>query len=122
MKLKAFIIAGSLILSINAYADTLFTPTLWAVAPDKFACNLTNVANKTLTVRTTIISNGKVLLDSGKVELAPRHTADHSVDGFKDGGPIYCEFTVKGAKEQYRGVAKLFHAPNNGDFVAVPAQ
>jgi len=122
MKLKTLFIATSLSLSLNAYADKLFTSTLWAVAPDKFACNLTNVANKPLAVRTTIISNGKVLLDSGKVELAPRHTADHSVDGFKDGGPIYCEFTVEGSKEQYRGTAKLYHAPNSSDFVAVPAQ
>jgi hypothetical protein len=122
MKLKALVIASSLTLSINAYADKLFTPTLWVVAPDQFACNLTNVGDKTRTVSVTIISNGKVLLDSGKVKLAPRQTADHSVDGFKDGAPIYCEFTVEGSKAQYRGTAKLFHAPNSSDFVAVSAQ
>lgn len=122
MKLKALIIASSLTLSINVYAEKLITPTLWAVAPDKFACNLTNVSDTTHTVRTTIISNGKVLLDGSKVELAPRQTADHFIEGFKDGAPIYCEFTVDGAKDQYRGTAKLFHAPNGSDFVAIPAQ
>lgn len=121
MKLPALSIACCLTLSLNAHADKLFTPTLWAVAPDKFACNLTNVGSKPRSVSVVIISNGKVLLDSGKLELAPRHTADQFVDGVKDGAPFYCEFTVEGSKEQYRGTAKLFHAPNSSDFVAVSA-
>ncbi len=122
MKLKVFIIASSLAWSTSAFADSLITPTLWAVAPDKFACNLTNVSDKPRMVRVSIISNGKTLADTGRIELAPRTTADKFVDGFKDGAPIYCEFTVQGSKEHYRGTAKLFHAPNSSDFVAVPAQ
>jgi hypothetical protein len=95
---------------------------LWAVAPDALACNLTNVGQKTRTVKVRIISNGAILLDSGQVKLAPQHTTDHTVAGLPEGGPIYCEFTVEGPKRQYRGVAKLFHAPNSSDFVAVPAE
>jgi len=122
MKLQAFVIAASLTVTANAQADKLFTPTLWAVAPDKFACNLTNVGILPHSVSVRIISNGKVLLDSGKVELAPQHTADHFIDGVKDGAPIYCEFIVQGPKQQYRGSAKLFHAPNSSDFVAIAAE
>lgn len=122
MKLHAILVASSLALAANVQAATLFTPTLWAVAPDALACNLTNVGHKTRTVRVRIISNGAILLDSGKISLAPQHTADHTVDGLPDGGPIYCEFTVEGSKKRYRGAAKLFHAPNSSDFVAVPAQ
>lgn len=122
MKFKTLIIASSLTLSMNVYANTFFTPTLWVVAPDKFACNLTNVGDKTRAVKVQIISNGKILLDSGKVELAPRHTTTQTVDGSKDGGPTYCEFAVEGLKGQYRGAAKLFRAPNSSDFVVVPAQ
>ncbi|MEA3419470.1 MAG: hypothetical protein U9Q90_08745 [Campylobacterota bacterium] len=34
------------------------------------------------------------------------------------GAPIYCEFTVEGSKEMYRGAAKLFPTPANKDFTA----
>ena len=122
MKLQAFIIVASLASSPNTHADKLFTPTLWAVAPDKFACNLTNVGDRPRNVSVRIISNGKVLLDSGKLELAPQHTADQFVDGVKDGAPFYCEFSVQGSRVQYRGSAKLFHAPNSSDFVTVAAE
>jgi len=122
MKFKTLVLAGSLTLSAPVHAAELFTPTLWAVAPDALACNLTNVGQKTRTVRVRIISNGAVLLDSGQVKLAPQHTTDHTVAGLPEGSPIYCEFTGEGAKRRYRGVAKLFHAPNSSDFVAVPAE
>ena len=123
MKWKTLLVASSLALSMNAYADTLFTPALFPVAPDNFACDLTNVGDEHRTVRVRIISQGDVLLDGGKVTLAPRHSANETVTGFPGGGSIYCEFTVEGFKEQYRGVAKIFHpSPNNSDFVAVPAQ
>lgn len=122
MKFHVLLVISSLTLAANAHAGILFTPTLWAVAPDALACNLTNVGNKTHTVKVRSISNGNILLDSGEVSLAPRHTTDHTVGGLPDGGPIYCEFTVEGSKEMYRGAAKLFHAPNSSDFVAVSAQ
>jgi hypothetical protein len=122
MKLKTLVLAGSLTLSVPVHAAELFTPTLWAVAPDALACNLTNVGQKTRTVRVRIISNGAILLDSGQVKLDPQHTTDHTVAGPPEGSPIYCQFTVEGPKRRYRGVAKLFHAPNSNDFVAVPAE
>ena len=122
MNFKPFLFAGTLLLAANAHADTLFTPTLWAVAPAALACNLTNVDGSPHTIRVRIISNGDILLDSGEIKLAPQHTTDHTVDGFPEGATIYCEFTVEGSTKKYRGVAKLFHAPNSSDFVAVPAQ
>jgi len=121
MKLKTLLVASSLALSMNAYADTLFTPALFPIAPDSLACDLINVGDENRTVRVRIISQGDVLLDGGKVTLAPQHSANERVTGFPEGGSIYCEFTVEGFKEQYRGVAKIFH-PNSSDFVAVPAQ
>lgn len=121
MRLKITLLALGLLLPLDVFADQLFTPTLWAVAPDALACNLTNVSNKTRRVRVRIITNGTVLLDSEEISLEPQHTTDHTVNGPPEGAPIYCEFTVKGSKKHYRGVAKLFHAPNSSDFVAVPA-
>ena len=79
------------------------------------------MGKKTRTVRIRIITQAKILLDSGEIALEPMHTTDHTVDGLDQGGPIYCEFTVEGSKKHYRGVAKLFRAPNSSDFVAVPA-
>ena len=122
MRCISLLLVSSLALTTTARAAMLFTPTLWPVAPDALACNLTNVGQKTRTVKVRIISNGVVLLDSGELVLEPQHTADHVIEGFPDGGPIYCEFTVQGKKNQYRGVAKLFHLPNSSDFVAVPAR
>lgn len=122
MTFKTLLLPSTLLLATTVHAATLFTPTLWAVAPDALACNLTNVDGSPHTVRVRIISNGDILLDSGEVKLAPQHTTDHSVEGLPEGGPLYCEFTVDGSAKKYRGVAKLFHAPNSSDFVAVPAQ
>lgn len=111
-----------LALSTSVGGAILYTPTLWAVAPDAFACNLTNVSPDTRPVRIRIISDGDILLDSGLLQLEPRHTTDHTVEGFAEGGPLYCEFVVEGSARDYRGAAKLFHAPNSSDFVAVAAE
>lgn len=117
-KFKIFIIGLTIAKSANA--DTLFTPTLWVAAPVKFACNLTNVGIKALSVRTRIVSNGIILLDSGKEMLAPLHTANHTVDGLANGGPIYCAFTVHGPKDDVRGAGKAFRAPpENGTDIAI---
>ncbi len=115
-------------LSIHAEAadnldKQLITPTLWAETPDKFACNLTNVSKKNRTVRVRIITDGNILLDSGKISVEPLHTTDQVVGGLINGGPIYCEFTVEGAKKWYRGAAKLFRdSPNTSDFLVIPAE
>ncbi len=122
MKFQLLLITGMLSLTVNAHAEKLFTPTLWAVKPDALACNLTNVSHKLRSVRVRIITNGEVLLESERIRLAPRHTTDHFVEGLPEGGPIYCEFTVEGRKKHFRGAAKLFHFPNSSDFVAVPAE
>ena len=122
MKFQILLITGILSLTVNAHADKLFTPTLWAVNPDSLACNLTNVSHKTRIVRVRIITNGEVLLRSEKIPLAPRHTTDHFVAGLPNGGPIYCEFTVEGRKKHFRGAAKLFHGDNSSDFVAISAE
>ena len=122
MKLKMLLIAISLAWSVNTHAGTLFTPTLWAVAPDGFACNLTNVGKKSRSVNVRIINNGNILFDSGSFDLAPQYTSDHFVEGLPDGGPIYCEFTVEGSEKDYRGAAKLFHLPNSSDFAVVAAE
>lgn len=122
MKLFAIIVASLFTGTVNAYAGSLFTPTLWAVAPeDGFACNLTNVGHKTRTVQVRIITNGTILLDSGDVALPPRHTTDHFVPGVENGAPIYCEFTFEGSEREFRGAAKLFHLPNSSDFAIVAA-
>jgi hypothetical protein len=108
-------------------AETLYTGTLWAVAPDRFACNLTNVGARARKVEVRIVSQGKVIAETGVVTLAPRHTTDKFVDGHPDGAPFFCEFVVEGAKTQYRGSAKVFHPKNSAagtnetDFVALPA-
>lgn len=122
MKLKTLLIAISLSWSVDAYAAKLFTPTLWAVSPDGFACNLTNVGHKTGRVKVRIITNGDILLDSEEFRLAPQKTSDHFVEGLPDGGPSYCEFTVQGSKKDYRGAAKLFRLPNSSDFAVIAAQ
>ena len=85
----------------NKHDNRLATPTLWAEKPVHFACNITNLGNKASIVRTRIVNgtNGKVLLDKKK-KLAPRKTMDTFVEGLpKPGGPIYCDFTVRGSKK-----------------------
>jgi len=125
MNRKGIIFAVILLLSVYAQADDqqspkeqLITPTLWVQAPDMFACNLTNVDQKINIVQVRIITNGKVLLESKKLSLEPKHTTNHAVEGLLKGAPIYCEFTIEGSKEMYRGAAKLFPAPANKDFTA----
>jgi hypothetical protein len=99
----------------------LITPTLFSILNDtRFGCNLTNVGNKVGTVQVRIISDGVILLDSGEISLPPQHTADYFVDGLPNGGPIYCEFTMKGSKNDYRGDAKLFHL-GSSDSVVISA-
>ncbi|MGR8979201.1 MAG: hypothetical protein ACU84H_03795 [Gammaproteobacteria bacterium] len=133
MKTKTLFIVISLIVSLNTPAkDTLpdqksklITPTLWAQQPDYFACNLTNVSDKTRFIRVRLISNGTILEDSGEVAVEPLHTANYYIPGLPErGGPIYCEFTVEGSKKWYRGAAKLFPDENNPttDLVAIPAE
>ena len=108
-------------------AETLYTGTLWAVAPDRFACNLTNVGARARKVEVRIVSQGKVIAETGEVKLEPRHTTDKFVDGAPDGAPFFCEFVIEGEKSHFRGSAKVFHAKNVGtganetDFVALPA-
>src|SRR6516164_3578300 len=143
MKSKIVLTVVSLLLLVNVQAIAgslqddkdaakLITPTLWAVhipgAPAdvtlsdaRFACNLTNVGNRMRTVQVRIISNGVVLLDSGEIALPSQHTAGPVVDGFPNGAPIYCEFTVEGSKNDYRGDAKLFHASGGSDIVVIGA-
>lgn len=140
MNIKLVLAAMGLALVMNVHADDadvshsierLITPTLWAISDgsdngtegdDWVACNLTNVAQQTRTARVRIISDGLILLDSGPISIEPLHTANHFVDAaFEDGGPIYCEFTIQGPKDAYRGAVKLFHAPNSSDFAALPA-
>ena len=125
MKMIRIMFAAILMLFVHAQADgktpekkQLITPALWAQAPDMFACNLTNVDYKTHAVQVRIITNGKVLLESTKISLEPKHTTNHTVKGLPKGAPIYCEFTVEGSKDMYRGAAKLFPAPTNSDFTA----
>ena len=139
MKMIKIMFAAILMLFVHAQAEgqspqkkQLITPTLWAQAPDMFACNLTNVDRRTHVVQVRIISDGNILLESEEISLKPRHTTNHTVVGFVKGGPIYCEFTVEGSKDMYRGAAKLFPEPTDSDFtdpdysaasdfVAVPA-
>ena len=125
MKRIGIIFAIILMLVVYTQADDkqlqkeqLITPTLWVQAPDMFACNLTNVDHKIHVVQVRIITNGKVLLESKKLSLEPKHTTNHAVEGLVKGAPIYCEFTVEGSKDMYRGAAKLFPAPVNKDFTA----
>ena len=130
MKMIRIMFAAILMLFVHAQAEgqppqkkQLITPTLWALTPDKFACNLTNVDRRAHIVQVRIISNGEVLLESEKISLEPKHTTNHFVEGLKyPGGPIYCEFTVEGAKDMYRGAAKLFHGPTGTDITAIAAQ
>src|SRR5262252_2706930 len=100
MKWKTFLVASSLALSMNAYADTLFTPALFPIAPDSLACDLTNVGDEHRTVRVRIISQDDVLLDGGKVTLAPRHSANERVTGFPEGSSIYWGFPQSAYKKR----------------------
>ena len=125
MKMIRIMFAAILMLFVHAQAEgqppqkkQLITPTLWVQAPDMFACNLTNVDQKRHSVQVRIITNGKVLLESKNLSLEPKHTTNHAVEGLPKGAPIYCEFTIEGSKEMYRGAAKLFPAPANKDFTA----
>ena len=129
MKIIRIMFAAILMLFVHAQAEghppqkkQLITPTLWAKYPDHFACNLTNVDRRTHVVQVRIISNGEVLEDSEKLSLEPKHTTNHTVQGSVDGGPIYCEFTVEGSKDMYRGAAKLYPDPTGTDITAIAAQ
>ena len=132
MKMIRIMFAAILMLFVHAQAEgqseqkkytvQLITPTLWAKWPDRLACNLTNVDRRAHVVQVRIISNGTVLFESGEVSLEPKHTTNHYVDGLDPGGPIYCEFTVEGAKDMYRGAAKLFPSPTGTDITAIAAQ
>jgi hypothetical protein len=103
--------------------NRLITPTLYVKAPDNFACNLTNVSGQTGKARVRIISNGAVLSDSGAITVSPAHTANYTVPGLPNGGPIYCDFTVQDSKESYRGDAKLYHSgTDDSDFLVISAQ
>ena len=129
MKMIRIMFVAILMLFVHAQAEgqqsqkkQLITPTLWVLTPDKFACNLTNVDRRAHIVQVRIITNGKVLLKSGKISLKPKHTTNHTVEGLsKGGGPIYCEFIVEGSKDMYRGVAVLYHGPEGSDFNAIAA-
>jgi len=128
--MKKFLVTAILLLAVHLNAENdsilsgeqLSTPTLWLFAPEMFACNLTNIDEKSHQVQVRIISNGKVLLKSKILMLEPKHTTNHKIQGLPEGGPLYCEFTVEETKEMYRGVAVLFHGPKGSDYVAVPAQ
>lgn len=138
MKIKSLFVIAGILLSLNAqgedassktqpkelvaFTSKLITPTLWALAPDVFACNLTNVTSTPHTVRVRIISQGKVLKDSGKISLAPQYTENVVIDGFAGGGLMFCEFSVDGLKGWYRGAAKMFHGPAGSDFIAIAAE
>ena len=130
MKMMGIMFAAILMFFVHAQADgqsgqkkQLITPTLWAMEPDKFACNLTNVDRRAHAVQVRIITNGVVLLESKKISLKPKHTTNHFVEGLEyPGGPIYCEFTVEGYKDMYRGAAKIFPSPSGTDITAIAAQ
>ena len=102
MKLKVLLVTVTICLSMTTQADDkhhktqLITPTLWPVSPAQFACNLTNVSKKVRIVQVRIITNGKILLNSGEISVDPMHTTNHIHAGLENGGPIYCEFTVEG--------------------------
>lgn len=127
MKFKILAIMGTLATVTGAEADTLITPTLWAQQPVYFACNVTNVGDQPRTVATRIINgaNGKIILNK-TTRLAPRMTMNTTVKGLETpGGPLYCDFTVEGPKNHYRGVAKLWPgptAPNASDITAIAAE
>jgi len=148
MKSRMVIITATLILSLSSLNlpllakegesedsqhPKLITPTLWAEFPYQFACNLSNVSDRTRTIRIRIISNGSILLDTddfGEVSVEPLHTANYWVEAPHGpenprGAPIYCEFTVEGPKKWYRGAAKVFPPEDSGnltDLTAIPAE
>lgn len=70
--------------------STMVTPTLWVRHPDGLACNLSNVGSGTRSARLYILSNGKILADSGNFLLEPMHTKDIAIGGLDQGGPLYC--------------------------------
>ena len=127
MKPIYFLLIGILATSATANAGTLITPTLWAQAPVYFACNLTNVGDKVRTATTRIINgtDGSEMLKQ-TAKLVPRVTMNTTLEGLpKPGGPIYCEFTIKGSKDNYRGVAKIWRGPNaanSSDITAIAAE
>ena len=105
MKTKLFLLIGILAISATANAGTLITPTLWAQAPVYFACNLTNVSDRTRTATTRIINgtDGSEMVKR-TAKRVPWITMNTTLKGLPaPGGPIYCEFTVKGSKDNYRG-------------------
>ncbi len=119
-------VAWALLPAGSASADRLVTGTLWADAPVYFACNLTNVGEKTRSVRTQLVNGftGEVLAVD-EAELAPRRTLNTTIPGLEGGGPLYCDFDFKGKKKHFRGVAKLWAGPgvaNSSDLTAIPAQ
>jgi hypothetical protein len=135
MNYKIFLTVTLLVSPFSALADDkdsansnrLVTPTLWAQAPTYFACNITNIGKRTRDVTTRIIegTNGRELLNK-TMKLAPQRTMDTTVAGLEaPGGPLYCDFKVRGPKKQFRGVAKLWRGPsaeNSSDITAISAE
>ncbi len=127
------LISAVLLLSINSYAEdkadtdslpgpSLATPALWPIAPNVFTCSLTNVSSHDHKIRIRIINgNGKEVNDSHKIFLKAKHTKGLDIVGTHDGGYMYCEFSVDGHKDEFRGVAKMYR-PDGSDFIAVSAE
>lgn len=127
MKIKNIFSAISILLLVNAstvYAQELpnsilTTAALWATSPNMFTCSLTNITTVDHTVMLRIYSQGNLLKEK-KMSLPARTTSSVDMEGFTNGGYMYCEFTVEGQKAWYRGLAKLYRSGGD-DFIAIPA-
>jgi len=129
--MRKIVLAVAVLFALQLHAESshssererLVTPTLWAASPIMFACNLTNVDHRAHQVQVRIISNGKVLFESKKMRVEPRHTTNNTIKGLPgDGGPLYCEFTVESDKDDFRGVAVLYRGVRGSDFVSIAAE
>jgi hypothetical protein len=99
----------------------LVTAALWPKSPHMFTCSLTNTTIESHMVRIRIVSEGNTLKESAIVSLGGERTLGLDIEGFPNGGYMFCEFTVEGMTEWYRGVAKMY-SNEGGDFIAVDAK
>lgn len=100
---------------------SLYSPTLWVVYPDPVACNLLNTGSKACQAQVRVICNGQILADSGLVTVDPLTTVDLVADGIEGGGPMFCEFSFEGKKDDFRACAKIFTPPNGTDQLMIEA-
>ena len=103
------VVALAAALSGVAQAATLYTPPLVPQGGRDLNCNVVNVSATAKTLRIQLLNlSGGIVKDSNDIVLAPGEVGFDFADGSE--GPLYCKFTVNGAKTTVRTSSCVFEA------------